>query len=76
VNEPGRCDRCQSELTRRSRPLLLFVGAALCLLPLPAIRMAWLWIPAIVMFLAGGYLIYWATAGRGLWCRQCKMIPR
>lgn len=74
--EPDRCNHCQGELTRRSRPLLLFVGAAFCLLPLLAIRMTWVWIPAFVMFPAGGYLVYWATVGRGLWCRQCKLIPR
>jgi len=35
---------------------------------------AWLWMPAILAILTGVYLIYWATAGKGRWCRQCKAI--
>lgn len=76
MTEPDRCPACQRELTRRSRPVLLLVGVVFCLLPLAAVRIPWLWLPAIIMFLAGGYLVYWATGGRGLWCRQCKAIPR
>ena len=76
MTEPARCPACQGEITRRSRPLLLFVGLAFCLSPLAAVRISLLWLPAIISFLAGGYLVYWATGGRGLWCRQCKTIPR
>jgi fatty acid desaturase len=76
MTEPTRCNRCQGELTHRSRPQLLWVGIALCLLPLAAIRIPLLWLPAIFMIFAGTYLVYWATAGKGLWCRQCKAIPQ
>jgi len=76
MTEPIRCSRCQGELTHRRRSQLLVVGILLCTPALIAIRIPLLWLPAIIMILAGFYLIYWATAGRGLWCRQCKAIPR
>jgi hypothetical protein len=72
---PSRCNRCQGALTRRSRPLLLLVGIVLCTLPLPFVRIPLAWLPALIMILAGGYLLYWASMGRGLWCRHCKAIP-
>lgn len=73
---PGCCPRCQGELTSRSRPQLLLVGLGSCTLPLLAIRIPLLWLPALIMILAGLYLVYWASLGKGLWCRQCKTIPR
>jgi len=56
--------------------LLLLAGNLSCTLPLPFVRIPLSWLPALIMILAGLYLIYWASAARGLWCRQCKAIPR
>jgi len=76
LTDPGPCHRCRGPVTRRSRPLLLLVGILFCILPLPFLRIPLSWLPALFMIPAGLYLIYWASAGRGLWCRQCKAIPR
>ena len=76
MSEPVHRNRCQGELTRRGRLQLFVVGVLLCTPALIAIRIPLLWLPTIIMILAGLYLVYWATAGRGLWCRQCKAIPR
>ncbi len=74
--EPAaRCARCEGDLIRRSRPRLFTAGALLCATPLLALRFALLWIPAIVLALAGAYLLAWGTLGGGLWCRQCKTFP-
>jgi len=32
-------------------------------------------VPAVIVALAGVYLIVWATAGKGQWCRTCKRFP-
>jgi len=59
-------------LIQRNRALLAAVGVLMCGAPLLAWQVPWLWIPATLSFLAGIYLLGWATAGRGAWCRQCK----
>jgi hypothetical protein len=59
-------------MIQRNRWLLGLVGLAMCTAPLIAYFVALLWVPAIVAFLAGGYLVLWATTGKGRWCRQCK----
>ena len=66
------CPACGNAMIQRKRWLLAVVGVALCAAPLIAYFIALLWVPAIVMVLAGGYLLLWATAGKGRWCRQCK----
>jgi hypothetical protein len=35
-----------------------------------------LWVPGIVVFLGGLYLIAWAILAKGMWCRQCKNFAR
>jgi hypothetical protein len=66
------CRRCGGEVVRKSRGRLALVGvlmlAALGLGPL------WppLWLPAVALGLTGAYLLAWAWAGRGRWCRGCK----
>jgi len=59
-------------MIQRNPWLLAMVGVAMCTAPLLAHFVALLWVPAIIAVLAGGYLILWATAGKGRWCRQCK----
>ena len=66
------CAACGGNLLQRNRQLLFVSGALMCLTPLIALRIPLLWVPAVILFLAGGYLILWSTVARGLWCRQCK----
>jgi hypothetical protein len=70
------CKRCGGEVVQKSRGRLVVVGvlmlAGLGLGPLwPA-----LWAPAVILGLAGAYLVVWALAGRGRWCRGCKRFDR
>jgi len=30
---------------------------------------------ALVCMLIAGYLIFWATYAKGLWCRTCQRFP-
>ena len=67
-----RCPTCGGETTQRSRArllavALLMIGATGLVFVIP-----YFWIPAVVLLLASGYLVAWATLGRGRWCRQCK----
>ena len=67
------CRRCaSSDLVSKSRARLLLVGVlmigALGVAPL----WAPLWGPATLSAATGAYLLLWATAGRGRWCRTCK----
>jgi hypothetical protein len=66
------CPHCGAELIRRNRVLLFSVGLALAAFPLLAVFNSLFWPLALIAFLAGGYLILWATVGKGSWCRQCK----
>lgn len=67
-----RCSHCQGPLIRRN-PLQLFgVGVLLCASLSIAYWTALFWVPGIILFLAGAYLIAWATLAKGKWCRQCK----
>jgi hypothetical protein len=49
---------------------LMLAGVGLGLLWPP------LWAPAIVLGLTGAYLLAWASAGRGRWCRWCRECKR
>ena len=66
------CPRCGGPMIQRSRASLLAVGIAMTAAPLLACFIPLLLAPALVSFLAGAYLVAWATLGRGQWCRQCK----
>jgi uncharacterized paraquat-inducible protein A len=70
-----QCPRCQGPLISRNRAQLSGVGILLCATPALALLVPLLWFPAIILFLAGAYLVVWATLGRGRWCRQCKSFP-
>jgi hypothetical protein len=66
------CQRCGGEVVKKQIARLTVVGLAM-LVPL-GLAVLWpvLWIPAIVLALAGAYLLVWATVGGGRWCRGCK----
>jgi uncharacterized protein YbaR (Trm112 family) len=66
------CPQCGGPLIQRNRALLFLVGMAMIATPLLAWFIPLLWAPAIIAFLAGAYLVVWATLGQGQWCRQCK----
>jgi len=69
-----RCRNCQGPLIQRNPALLFTVGLLFCASPLLALFVSLFWIPGILLFLAGLYLIVWAAVAKGLWCRQCKTM--
>jgi hypothetical protein len=66
------CPQCGGPMIQRSRAGLLAVGFVMAAAPLLAHFVPLLWVPALISFLAGAYLVAWATIGKGQWCRQCK----
>ena len=52
------------------------VGVLMCATLSIAFWVPLFWIPGILLFLAGAYLIAWATFAKGMWCRQCKTFSR
>jgi uncharacterized membrane protein HdeD (DUF308 family) len=69
-----RCPTCQGPLIRRNPVLLFIVGILFCVSPLLAFFVSLFWIPGIILFLTGAYLIAWAVVAKGMWCRQCKTM--
>ena len=67
-----KCKTCDCEMIQKSRVRLIAVGLVQMALIAVAFRYSWFWAPGIILFLAGAYLIVWATLGRGGWCRTCK----
>jgi hypothetical protein len=66
------CRRCGGEVVQKSRSRLVLVGALMFVgLSLSLLPPLW-WAPAVVLALAGAYLLAWALVGRGRWCRGCK----
>ncbi len=59
-------------MIQKSRVGLFTIGLVQMASIAIAFRFAWFWAPGIILFLAGIYLIVWATLGRGTWCRSCK----
>jgi hypothetical protein len=59
-------------VVQKSVARLLLVGVAMVATVVLAVLWPILWIPAIVLTLAGAYLLVWATVGGGRWCRGCK----
>ncbi len=59
-------------MVQRNQLRLFAVGLALVASPAVAYLIPILLIPAILLTLVGAYLLIWATAGKGLWCRNCK----
>ena len=72
----ARCRQCNGELTRRNPVQLLMVGVLMCATLSIAFWVPLFWIPGILLFLAGAYLIAWATFAKGMWCRHCKTFSR
>jgi hypothetical protein len=66
------CKRCSGEVVQKSHGRLALVGTLL--LAAVGLGVLWpvLWVPAAVLGLTGVYLLAWASAGRGRWCRGCK----
>jgi hypothetical protein len=67
-----RCPRCQGPLIRRNPLRLFVVGVLLCASLAIAYWAPFFWVPGIILFLTGSYLIAWATLAKGMWCRECK----
>ena len=67
-----KCRHCQGELIRRNPVQLFVVGVVLCASLAIALFIPIFWVPGIILFLTGLYLLAWATIARGMWCRQCK----
>lgn len=59
-----------------SRVNLGAIGVALILIAaMMPLANRWLLLPGVAVALAGGWLILWATLGKGRWCRTCKIFP-
>ena len=66
------CRRCGGEIVQKSRARLASVGVLM--LAGTGVGFLWapLWVPAAILGLTGLYLLFWATVGRGQWCRGHK----
>ena len=72
MNDLSKCPVCGTEMIQRSRLRLLVVGFCMMASVGLAVVGPVLWGPSILAALAGAFLVTWATAGKGRWCRQCK----
>ena len=70
------CPTCGGPIIQKSPARLGAVGVLMVASLGAALFVPLLWAPAIFLAAVGGYLIFWATAGRGRWCRTCKQVPR
>jgi hypothetical protein len=73
MEEPAAgCRRCGGRVVHKGRARLAAVGGLM--LAGLGLGFLWppLWAPAVVLGLTGAYLLVWASAGRGRWCRGCK----
>jgi hypothetical protein len=66
------CKTCGGETVQKGRRRLLLVGVLLLASTGVAAVHPYLWAAGALLFLAGAYLVAWATLGRGRWCRACK----
>lgn len=66
------CRRCGGLVVRKSRARLAAVGVLMVAGLGLGFVWAPLWFPAVILGLTGAYLLVWASAGRGRWCRGCK----
>jgi hypothetical protein len=67
-----KCNTCGGEMFQKSRVRLFFVGFCMVASIAIAALVPYFWAPGAILVLAGGYLMVWATLGKGLWCRTCK----
>jgi hypothetical protein len=67
-----QCKRCGGEVVQKPIGRLVLVGVAM--LACAGLAAGWsvLWLPTTILGLTGVYLLIWAVAGRGRWCRGCK----
>ena len=66
------CKTCGGEMIQKSRARLITVGLLMLASLLIGFFIPAFWIPGIILGLTGGYLLVWATLGRGCWCRNRK----
>jgi hypothetical protein len=59
-------------MIQKGRWRLLVVGALMVASIGLAPFVPFSWAPGGLLFLAGAYLLVWATLGKGFWCRACK----
>jgi len=69
-----QCSACGHEVILKSRTRLGLVGALMLGGAAAALLLRFTWPLAILLAMTGGYLLLWATLGKGAWCRQCKRI--
>jgi hypothetical protein len=67
-----KCKSCGGEMIQRNRPRMFAVGLAMVASPAVAYLVPLFLLPAIFLTLVGAYLLVWAAAGQGRWCRNCK----
>ena len=67
-----KCPTGGGEMIQKNRIRLFAAGIGLIFLSTLAFGWRWLWVPGIMLALAGAYLVIWSVAGRGRWCRNCK----
>jgi hypothetical protein len=70
--QASTCPRCQGPLIRRNPLYLVMVGVLMCASLSIAFWAPLFWVPGLILFFAGVYLLAWATLAKGMWCRQCK----
>jgi hypothetical protein len=59
-------------MIQKSRGQILLAAVIFLLSPVVTLGVPYFWGPAVLFVLIGLYLVVWATAGRGRWCRTCK----
>jgi hypothetical protein len=66
------CKRCGGQVVQKIRLRLAVIGD----LMLAGGGLGWVWAPlcapGAILGLTGAYLLTWASAGRGRWCRGLK----
>ena len=72
MSDQPKCPTCGTVMIQKSRSRLIAVGFFMVALLSLAGMLPFLWIPCVLVALTGVFLIVWATAGKGRWCRQCK----
>lgn len=72
MSDPFKCPACGTPMIQKSRLRLIMVGLGLIVSSGLAVVIPALWIPCLIGAFTGIFLLVWATAGKGRWCRQCK----
>jgi hypothetical protein len=69
-----QCSACGGEVILKSRTRLGVVGALMIVAAAASLLLRATWPLALLLAMTGGYLLLWATRGKGAWCRQCKRV--